>query len=117
MKVIIAGSRDITDMNLLLCALDIYPIDITEVVSGGANGVDRLGEEWAKEHNVPLTIFPAEWDKYGKIAGPIRNGNMAFYADALVAIWDGKSRGTKNMVDQMNKLQKPSYIFQKEQLA
>ena len=72
---------------------------ITEVVCGGAKGVDSLGKQWAEEHQVPVTMFPANWEKYGKSAGPKRNQEMAEYAEALIAVWDGKSRGTKSMID------------------
>lgn len=76
---------------------------ITEVVSGCAIGVDRLGESWAEYCNVPVKLFPAQWrDRdgvYDNSAGYKRNVEMAQYADALIAIWDGKSRGTKHMID------------------
>lgn len=106
MKVIIAGSRDIKDYQLLKMAIQKSELDITEVVSGGAAGVDFLGERWAREHGVLLTRFPADWSAYGKAAGPIRNGEMAAYVGkegALLALWDGKSKGTKNMIDQAEK--------------
>jgi hypothetical protein len=70
------------------------------VVSGGAPGVDTLAERWAEQHDIPVTGFPAEWSRYGKKAGPIRNKEMAGYAEGLVAVWDGRSRGTKDMVRQ-----------------
>ncbi len=106
MKVIIAGSRDIKDYQLLKIAIAKSEFDITEVVSGGAAGVDFLGEQWAKEHGVLLTRFPADWSAYGKAAGPIRNEQMAAYVGkegGLLALWDGKSRGTSNMIDQAEK--------------
>ena len=71
----------------------------TEIVSGCAKGVDRAGEEWAKRNGVPIKPFPANWETYGRAAGPIRNQQMAAYADALIAIWDGKSRGTESMIE------------------
>jgi hypothetical protein len=75
------------------------PWRITEVVSGTARGADRTGEQWASENNVPVKRFPADWDKHGKRAGYLRNADMAEYAEALVAFWDGQSRGTKHMID------------------
>lgn len=60
--------------------------------------------------DIPVKRFPADWDRHGRAAGPIRNCQMAQYADALIAIWDGKSRGTKNMIDEMNKCGKPVLI-------
>ena len=103
MKVIIAGGRDITDYNLVLSAIQESEFEITEVISGMASGVDELAVRYAKENNLPLQEFWAEWNFYGKSAGPIRNRQMASSADALIAIWDGKSRGTKNMIDEATK--------------
>lgn len=101
MKVIIAGSRDIEDYNTLLAAIKECPFkgEMTEVVSGGARGVDRLGEKYAKEHELLLVKFFADWDKHGNRAGFIRNLEMGKYADALIAIWDGESKGTKHMIE------------------
>jgi hypothetical protein len=97
-KVIIAGSRSINDFSIVEEAIRDSQFPITEVVSGGARGVDKLGEEWADKNMVPIKKFPAQWGKYGKSAGPIRNREMAEYADALISIWDGNSRGTMSMV-------------------
>lgn len=111
MKVIIAGSRDVTFPLLhVVRAVDESGWMITEVVSGCARGVDEHGEQWAKRRDIPVKRFPADWDRHGRAAGPIRNRQMAQYADALIAIWDGKSRGTKNMIDEMNKCGKPVLI-------
>lgn len=99
MKTIIAGSRGITDYMLLLQAVLDAPWHITEVVSGRARGVDTLGELWAERNHVPVTLFPADWDRFGKRAGYVRNIEMARYADALLALWDGHSRGTRHMID------------------
>ena len=113
MKTIIAGCRDFTDYNLLKSKVDYYRKDnaITEVVCGGATGADALGENYAVQNGIPVKGFPADWNKHGKAAGPIRNRQMAEYADCLIAVWDGKSRGTKNMIDEMNKLMKPVYLI------
>jgi hypothetical protein len=100
MKVIIAGGRDITDYELLLRAVLNAGFDFTAVISGGARGADALGEQFAHECGLELFKFPADWDKYGRAAGPIRNKVMAEFGDALIAIWDGKSRGTRNMIEQ-----------------
>lgn len=99
MKVIIAGSRDITDYAMLEEAVHASGFEVTEVVSGGARGVDTMGERWAKEHGVPVKVFKAQWDLHGKRAGPFRNMEMGDYADALIALWDGKSRGTLHMIN------------------
>lgn len=103
MKVIIAGGRDITDYSLVLSALAESEFVPTEIVSGMAPGVDTLAVQYAQENNLPLQQFWAEWDFYGKSAGPIRNRLMAKYGEALIAIWDGKSRGTKNMIEEATK--------------
>jgi hypothetical protein len=107
MKIIVAGSRDFNDY--LLVKYTILPftskLEDVEIVSGGAKGADRLGEILANDNKYKLKIFPADWDKYGKSAGYKRNKQMAEYADALVAFWDGESKGTKMMIElakQMN---------------
>lgn len=71
---------------------------ITEVVSGCAPGTDGYGELWGEVYQIPVKRFPADWNKHGRAAGPIRNSEMAAYADQLIAVWDGKSRGTGDMV-------------------
>ena len=103
MKVIIAGGREITDYELVLQAVLNAGFDITAVVSGGARGVDSMGERFAAEAKLQLFKFPADWDKHGRAAGPIRNQVMGDFADALIAIWDGQSRGTKHMIDYATK--------------
>jgi hypothetical protein len=103
MKVIIAGSRDFKDYDLLVKVCDrmlinIRPSDI-EIVSGTALGADTLGERYAIERGYKIRRFHADWGKYNKGAGYIRNKEMAEYADALIAFWDSSSRGTKHMID------------------
>lgn len=100
MKTIIAGSRNYDSYNdFLLSMCGVEDLDVTEVVSGGCRGVDKLGERWARVEGLPVKTFPADWEKHGKAAGPIRNKQMAEYANALIAFWDSKSRGTKSMID------------------
>jgi len=99
MKTIIAGSRDIDDYDAIKTAVVNSGYVITEVVSGKAKGVDKLGEKWATDNNVPVKEFPAYWNTYGKTAGFRRNNEMAKYADALVAVWDGRSKGTRHMIE------------------
>jgi hypothetical protein len=101
MKVIIAGSRSIADYPQVCSCINMSRFSILEVVSGGARGVDKLGEAWAKEHSIPIKAFPADWNHQGRAAGIVRNQEMAAYADALIAIWDGESRGTKHMIEYM----------------
>lgn len=99
-KYIIAGGRDFKCYEYLSeKCLEIIG-EGSEIVSGGANGADYLGERFAKENGIVIKKFPANWNLHGKSAGPIRNKQMAEYADALICFWDGKSRGTKNMIDE-----------------
>lgn len=101
MKVIIAGSRDFNNYELLKdkCNYYLQNYDDIEIVSGLARGADSLAIKYAKEYNYPVKEFKPDWDKFGKSAGYIRNKEMAEYADALIAFWDGKSKGTKHMID------------------
>lgn len=100
MKVIIAGSRNGISYSDVKKAIEDSGFKITEVVSGTARGVDRFGEQWAIENNITVKPFPADWNTYGKRAGYLRNTQMADYADALIAVWDGESRGTKHMIEE-----------------
>jgi len=99
-KVIIAGGRDFTNYEILKYAVNEKLSGITEVeiVCGGAKGADELGKWYANEMGLNIKEFPADWNKHGKAAGPIRNQQMADYADALIAFWDGKSKGTADMI-------------------
>jgi len=102
MRLIIAGGRDFEDYDLLLKTMNNHHTCLDpdlEVVSGAARGADKLGERLAKEFNLGLKQFPADWDTHGKSAGYIRNSEMVDYADILIAFWDGKSKGTKHMID------------------
>jgi len=100
-KVIVAGGRDFADYDLLKSKLDNLLVnrDPVEIVSGTARGADKLGEFYAKRSQLAVALFPADWDLYGKSAGYKRNAQMADDADALVAFWDGKSRGTMHMIN------------------
>jgi hypothetical protein len=99
MKTIIAGSRNIVRAEVLL-AMTLCPFvnEITTVVSGTAKGVDRAGEDWAADNGINVVRFPADWKRYKLGAGKIRNKQMAEFSEALIAVWDGKSSGTKNMI-------------------
>lgn len=99
-KVIVAGSRYFTDYAFVKSVLDDYLSNQTdvEIVSGCAQGTDRLGEQYAEENGLPVKRFPADWNTYGRAAGPIRNKQMAEYADVLVLFWNGSSPGSKNML-------------------
>jgi hypothetical protein len=107
MKLIIAGGRDFDNyeqLKLVMKKLKLKKHDNLEIVSGLARGADTLGMIWADKHNKPIAKFPAAWNKHGRAAGYIRNGEMAEYATHLLAFWDGKSRGTKHMIDIARKL-------------
>lgn len=111
MKTIIAGSRAIRDYGVVARAIQESGFEITEVVSGGAQGVDSLGEVWANGNHVPVKRFPAKWKRYGSKAGPIRNQQMADYADALVAVWNGKSSGTRDMIKKARKCGLKVFVY------
>lgn len=111
MRVIIAGSRSITNIEHVVRAVHKSGFNITEVVEGGARGVDTLAFDYAHANNIPVKVFPANWNKYGRSAGMMRNAEMADYAEALIAIWDGKSRGTRHMIDVADKRQMPRRVF------
>lgn len=112
MKVIIAGSRHMqwTSYPLIDQAVKASGFPITEEICGQALGADTMGAKWAFDNGIPIKNFPADWKKHGKGAGPIRNGEMADYADALIVfIWDG-SRGSANMLKQMQDRGKPCFV-------
>ncbi len=98
-RVIVAGSRTINNYNTIKECLDKLIEKDDVIISGHAKGVDSLVERYAKENNIKLEIIKADWDTYGKRAGYLRNLAMAEIATHLVAFWDGKSRGTKHMIN------------------
>lgn len=106
-RVIIAGGRFFNDYDLLMDKCDSFlqnkQMENIIIVSGHATGADALGEKYAQEKGHTLETYPADWKRHGRAAGPIRNAQMASIADALIAFWDGKSRGTKSMIDLANK--------------
>lgn len=111
-KVIVAGSREFNNYTLLSEKLKIFRENVWKhdiaddivIVSGHCpRGADKLGEKWATNNQVSLLTFPADWDKYGKRAGIIRNEEMGDIADGLIAFWNGKSRGTKHMINYSKK--------------
>lgn len=114
MKVIIAGSRQ-AEYHHVGKALFECPFkqEITEVVCGCAKGADTHGRSWADKLKIPVKSFPANWDLYGKSAGPIRNEEMAKYAEALILVWNGRSPGSANMLKtaKIYGLQIHEYIF------
>ena len=110
-KLIVAGGRDYNDNRQL--AYELHRLahgELAEravsIVSGMARGADRLAWLYAQANNVQVYEFPADWDTHGKAAGHIRNREMAEFADGLLAFWDGESRGTKNMIETMQRMGK-----------
>lgn len=115
MKVVICGPRDFNDYDEVLLAIEKSEYEITEVVSGGAKGVDSLGEKWARENDIPIKRFLPDWKdlsvpnavvkensygKYNAAAGSVSNEKMAFHADAVIAVVHGETRGTADMIKQ-----------------
>jgi hypothetical protein len=115
MKLIIAGNRDrhVSD-KFIDHWLAMYHLEPIAILTGRAKGIDSCGEQWATNKGITVIRFPANWNSYGKAAGPIRNRAMAKEADALLAFWDGKSRGTKNMIEEMKMLSKQVYVVKLE---
>ena len=129
-KLIIAGSRSISDMKVLEKAISYFDIkveDIKEVVSGLAFGVDTLGKWWGEKHNIPVKEFPAKWNdletppvyikenkhgKYNCLAGIVRNKQMGDYADKLLAIIKDDSPGTSNMIEYMKEIKKEVMVYE-----
>lgn len=111
MRTIIAGSRHYDDYRQLRRLMRSIGFPITEVVSGCAPGADTLGEMWAAENGIPWREFPADWKRYRRAAGPIRNRQMADYADALVAFLAPGSRGTADMIKQAESRNLPMVVF------
>lgn len=104
---IIAGGRDFDDYALLARTVDEFLSDRQDEVTvfcGKAQGADSLGARYAAERGYAIAYFPADWRRYGRRAGPVRNRKMAEQADALVAFWDGSSRGTENMIENASRL-------------
>lgn len=117
MKTIIAGSRVGFKYNDVVQAVAECGWTVTSVVSGTAMGVDTLGEWFAVKNQLPLKKYPADWTMWGKSAGYKRNEVMAKNAEALIALWDGGSRGTKHMIDIAQKAGLPVYIYYKKDIG
>lgn len=114
MRVLVCGSRHFQDHNKLVYELSAIPI--THLITGGAKGADSHAEFFAKRVCIPHTIFPANWDKYGKGAGPIRNKQMLDEGkpDLVIAFLAPNSRGTKNMIEQAKKAGVPVQVIEIE---
>ena len=115
MKILIAGSRDYTNYEeaVEFIKRSIQQLAVSKgmiILSGGCTGVDRLGERFAKENGFQTEIFPAQWSKFGKAAGIFRNKDMADNADAVICFWNGKSKGTKSLIDYAKATKKPLFM-------
>ena len=115
LKVIVAGGRDFTDYDKLSAVIFDYAESVGEdvavsIVSGMARGADKLAHTFARNEGVQVHEFPADWDTYGKRAGFIRNDAMSVFADELIVFWDGLSKGTWNMIQTMERLNKPVHL-------
>jgi hypothetical protein len=103
-KIAVVGSRNFNDYDLLSEVLfsSVSPNEDT-LISGGAKGADSLAEQFAKENEIDCKIFEAEWDKFGKSAGFLRNEQIVEEAEHVIAFWDGKSKGTLNTINKAKK--------------
>ena len=109
MKVIVAGTRNYIPYQTVAAAIRRSGLEVTVILSGNCSGVDLEGERYGGLNGIPVLKFPADWDKHGRAAGPIRNKQMAVKADALILIWDGKSRGSASMKKEATRCGLPIY--------
>jgi hypothetical protein len=111
LNVAIVGSRTFKDYKKLKEIINSLNINISKIISGGANGADKLGELLAKENNIDIHIFYPDWNKYGKKAGFIRNEQIVKNSDLIIAFWDGKSKGTLHSINLSKKYNKDLIIY------
>jgi hypothetical protein len=113
MKIVVCGSRTIEDAPYIKACLDKskFRPSMTGIITGGAGGVDTIAYWWARFNGLPCSVYRAQWSTHGRAAGPIRNHKMAIECDGVIAIWDGKSRGTDNMISQAEKAGKSVEIW------
>lgn len=118
MKTIIAGSRNLKYSDTMVAIAECPFIDeITEVVCGCARGPDTHGRAWAENIGMPVKLFPPDWDTHGKSAGVRRNVEMGKYADALILVWDGLSRGSMSMLDIAKKRGLKIFVYTPENIT
>lgn len=113
MKIAIIGSRDLT-VSDLGCYL---PKNTTEIVSGGARGIDTCAREYAQANGIKLTEFLPDYEKYGRGAPIKRNRKIIDYADAVIAFWDGRSRGTGYVIDQCFLSRKKITVYMADEMG
>ena len=114
-SIVICGCRNFYDKNVFSAFVDKCLAETAKeceirILSRHCSGVDAMAEQYAAEHGLQLSIYPADWRRYGRAAGPKRNFEMANEADAVIAFWDGSSKGTKNMIDIADKLNKILFV-------
>lgn len=114
-RIVVAGCREYKNYEEAKEYIDFCISKIREdedliFLSGGCRGADLLGERYARENGFELEIYPANWEKYGRAAGPKRNREMVSAADYIICFWDGKSRGTKTLVEFARRANKPLRI-------
>jgi len=114
MKVIITGSRNGVSFDDVLEAIRLSKFKLKLLISGTGRGVDRFGESYAIANSIPIKRYSANWEKYGKKARYLRNEEMFKEADALIAVWDGESKGTKHMIDLAIKRNLKCFIYNKK---
>lgn len=114
MKVVVSGSRGIADVDYVVNCIENSHFEITELIVGDARGVDVIAARWAASKGIKYKIVPAKWDVHGKAAGPIRNREMITEGEAVIAIWDGKSRGTKSSIDITREMGKPLKVWRND---
>ncbi len=111
-RVVIAGCRDYNNYDeakkyIDFCISEIRKVNEIIIISGGAKGADALGERYAEENGFKVEKYPADWKRYGKSAGPLRNKQMSEISDYVICFWDEKSQGTKSMISYARKCGKP----------
>ena len=113
MKLAIVGCRDYRNKEEFIFLMNTFfkNQDITKIVSGGASGTDLMAKNYAQERGIAYKEFPANWNQYGKAAGPIRNKEIVDYSDKVVAFWDMQSRGTKSTIEIAKQQDKMLCIF------
>ncbi|MBR2650148.1 MAG: DUF2493 domain-containing protein [Clostridia bacterium] len=107
MKIAIVGSRNLTDVSIA----EYIDEEVSEIVSGGAKGIDTLAAEYAKAHNLTLTEFLPQYELYGRAAPIVRNKEIVDYADLVLIFWNGTSRGTLSVIKYAKKTGKAHRVI------